>query len=483
MSSPFRPRLNRILMLIVMSCVFQQSVRSQTVMKFSPLGSANYKEKIAQLESYVIPKKYTDKSSQAWYEEMLTERNKSLLEAFRENDLVVDSLLLDKCNSIFKRIAEANKQFRFDSIRLYINRSMVANAANYGEGTVMVNLGLFLWIDNDDELALVLAHELSHQLLNHLESKMQKNISILTSDDFKDELKSIKRSDYGKFQRFRQLMKDMNMEAGSHSRFKESEADSLGVVLAKNAKYDVGNASRILLKLDKVEDIFKSNNLYTLKDYFEKAPIDLSYFKPKPKYNGLSSVKVTMNADKDFDSIKTHPDCVKRFEMISGKGPKPAINCCTSFTSQYSVYKERAMLEIVRHLYEVGSIGLCAHMSLFALRNSSQASLYNYFLSLCFSRLYEKDKMLARFSAANAHAPRESNLKELQDFLFALNTNDLDALAVYFLKNASAPGTEDYEFANMMYNTEVKMKDTALEYSSFNRKFPDNKYNYLLQKK
>ena len=228
-------------------------------------------------------------------------------------------------------------------------------------------------------------------------------------------------------------MKGLSIESGKHSRYKESEADSLGLVLIRNAKYDVTNAPKVLLKLDKVDELFTSNKLYTLKDYFENAPIDLSFFNVKPKYNGLSSKNVTMNADKDLDSIKTHPDCIKRYETLAGKGNAVTLNCCSALNNTLPQYKENALLEIVRYLYENKAIGLCAHLCIFALKNNYDAAVYNGFLSLCFSRLYYNDKKLERFNAANAYAKRETNLKELQDFLFEVNSADLDKLAGYFL--------------------------------------------------
>jgi predicted SprT family Zn-dependent metalloprotease len=463
----------------IIPSVFAQS----GIINFSTLGSIDYKEKITQLEKYIVPKKYADKSSQAWYDEILTDRNKSLLASFKDDKLIDDSLLLNKCNSIFKKIASANKNYPFDSIKLYINRSIVANAACYGEGTIMINLGLFLWTDNDDELALVIAHEIAHQLLKHSDSRIEKSITMFTSDEFKEELKNIKKADYGKFDRFRKLMKGLNIESGKHSTYKESEADSLGVVLIKNAGFNEMKAAFILLKLDKVDDLFTSDKLYKLKDFLQQTAVDLSSLIVKPKYNGLSSVTVTMNADKDLDSIKTHPDCIKRYEIIAGKSNAPSLNCCTALNNLYADYKEKSMLEIVRYAYENNSIGLCVHLCIFALHNNYSPAIYNHFLSLCFSKLYYKDKHLERFNVVNVYANSGTNLKELQDFLFQVSSADLEILAAYFLNNKSTANAEDIEFAKLMFNTQVKMKDTESAFAAYNKQFPKNKYQYLIQKK
>ena len=472
----------KILAASLLTIMFSVNVNGQqNGIAFSSLGSAQYQTKINQLEKYSVPKKYTEKSAQAWYQEMMIDRNTALMHLFKDDEVIYDTLFLNKCNSIASRIIAANKNYSFDSIRFYINRSAVPNAACYGEGTIMVNLGLFLWIDNDDELALVLAHEMSHQVLNHLQSQMEKNIATLTSEGFKEELKDIKKSKEGKYERFRKLMKNLSVETGKHSTYKESEADSLAAVLIQHAGFSKINGSVILLKLDNSDALFTSPALYSLKDFFEKAPIDQSFFILKRKYNGLSSATVTMNADKDLDSIKTHPDCIKRYEAIAGHGPGPAVNCCTYLSGMYKQYKEKAILEIVRNLYEKNAIGLCVHFCIFSLQNNYDPAISSAFLSLCFSQLYWSDRHLQRFSAVNAKASRETTLKSLQDYLFDASTADLDKLSAYFLTNASLADAEDQDFALLMRNTQVASKEPVNACAAFNSKYPNSKYQYLIK--
>jgi len=453
----------------------------QNPIAFSPLGAAQYQSRMNQLQKYTVPIKYTEKSAQAWYQEMMTDRNTALMQLFKNDAVIYDTLLLNKCNSIANRIIAANKNYAFDSIQFYINRSDVPNAACYGEGTIMVNLGLFLWIDNDDELALVLAHEMSHQVLQHLQSRMEKNIATLTSEGFKEELKDIKKSKEGRYERFRKLMKNFSVETGRHSTFKESEADSLATVFILRAGFNKINGAVILLKLDQSDAIFTSPALYSLKAFFEKAPVDQSFFVEKRKYNGLSSATVTMNADQDLDSVKTHPDCIKRYEAVTGLGPKPAIHCCTSLSPANSAYKEKAMLEIVRNLYEKNAIGLCIHFCIFALQNNYPAAIYNEFLSLCFSQLYWSDQHLQRFNTVNAKASAETTLKLLQDYLFDAGITDLDKLSAYYLSNAGPAGTEDQDFTLLMRNTQVASKEAVNASAAFNRKYPNSKYQYLIK--
>lgn len=138
---------------------------------------------------------------------------------------------------------------------------------------------------------------------------------------------------------------------------------------------------------------------------------------------------------------------------------------------------------MVRSLYENNSLGLGIHMTIFALQNNYDPIVYNRFLSLMFSKLYDYDRKQERFSVANCEASPETNLKELQDFLFELNSKDIDVLALYFLNKVGEDSSVDYAFAQMMYQVQVMRQDRDIAYTRFKKNFPDNKYNYLLKTK
>lgn len=454
----------------------------QSNIEFSNLSSKVYGSKIEYLEKYKVPKEYNEKGAQAWYDEILINRKDYLLDLFKDDKVLHDTFLLKLCDNIFQRIKKGNPEYNFNDIHFYINRSPVANAANFGEGTIMINLGLFLITDNEDEIALVIGHELAHQLLTHLDSKVRQTISTLTSDEFKKELKDIKRSEYNKFGRFKNLMKGISIESGKHSRYKETEADSLGVVFARNAGYDVIKAAPVLLKLDKVEDIYEGKQVYNLKSYFEGIEIQPNYFKPKTKYKGLSSVNVTMNADADFDSIKTHPDCRLRYEKITGSPTNLTPDCCNKISHQFKNYKDRALLESVRYLYERNNITLALHYCFMGLNSGFDPKIYQRFISLCFTKLYYADEKLSRFNYVNVGAKNESNLKELQDFLFEIHKKDLETIALFYL-NKCNENNEDDAFVKLQYNLVIKKENPENAIAAFNNSFPNNKYQYLITKK
>ena len=100
---------------------------------------------------------------------------------------------------------------------------------------------------------------------------------------------------------------------------------------------------------------------------------------------------------------------------------------------------------------------------------------------MCFSKIYYNDKNLKRFNSVNTGAVMGSTLKELQDYLFNVSNADLETLALYFLSNNNESSSEDYEFANLMYQTRVKLKEKESSYQSYHSKFPNGKYAYLIK--
>ncbi len=475
--------LNQLAFFIACVMLAANATAQHNTEYFSPLSSTVYAKRITELKLRTIPVVYTEKKEQRTYADIISSRNSSIIEELEENRVIYDTMLLNKCNAIVTRIKSANPNFSFDNIAVYINRSCVANACCYGEGTLFVNAGLFLWVDDDDELALVIGHELSHQFLNHSESKIKKNIALVSSDDFINEMKAIKKSSDGKYERYKNLMKELVTQNGTHSRFKETEADSLGFILAKNAGYNVTKAAGILLKLDHVDDLFEAGNLYNVKEYFEKAVTDSFIFKTNSKYHGLSMATVTMNADKAIDSIKTHPDCVARYQKITGNAIIPqSLNCCSYLhaNTNYAVIKERVLVELVRYEYEKNHLTLCAHFCLFALKNGYTSSFYKYFLSMSFSGIYAAGTKLQKFTATDARASAGSTLKQLQDFIFNANSTNTSSIAAWYLNNTADKNSDDFLFAQLMYNTQVKLPGATGLSENFKINFPDNKYTYLI---
>ncbi len=452
---------------------------------FSSLSSENYKPQLAKLKSRNAKVLYDNKKEQKSYSEFVKEADKYVADALENDEVVLDTLLLNRCEAVKRKLKFGNPGFPFDSLYMYLNRSSVPNAYAIGEsGSIFINLGLLLWLDNDEELAIVLGHEFAHFFLHHFDRAIAKNITTFASEDFQQEIKSIKKSHDGKYERFKALVKDLKVNNGKHSRFKEKEADSLSAVFLARAGYDIKKAALGILKLDHVDDIFAEDGFYNVRNIFEKAVRDDYAFREKKRYNGLSGVTVSMNADAELDSVKTHPDCLLRYRaLLPSTATIPQVSCCKQLSEGYRAVKERALIEIVRNLYETGNLTLCAHFCLFARKNDFIQPMFNYYIASSFSDMLMADKKLTRFSYTNANATPGSNLKKLQDFIFELDQENLKSVAAWFLNHDADITGDDYFFAQLRYDQAGGTEDPQRLKSAFLVKFPNSKYNYLFKEK
>ena len=169
------------------------------------------------------------------------------------------------------------------------------------------------FIENDDELGLVLGHEVSHLICGHnsertsLIASLETLEVLLLSLDPTEGLLSILI--------LAALRLAREVIVASHSRHTEMEADELGIVLAARACFDTKIAPRVFKKMhqqhlelnnDNVEVIEERNTLLTLKDEVEvDSEDDVSKENDeKEEYNsggGLTSF------------IQTHPPSMERF--------------------------------------------------------------------------------------------------------------------------------------------------------------------------
>lgn len=446
---------------------------------FSPLSKDIYANKIKEIKERKPSKVYTDKDEQKYFESIVNLRNETLRNDLEKNQIVIDTLLLGRCNVILAKMKANNNAYNFENIQFYIYRTAVPNAASLGDGSFYVNLGLFLVIDNDDELALILGHELAHYFLKHFEKRIDNNIKLLSSDDFKEEMKSIKKASDGKYTRFRKLLKEISTQGGTHSRFKESEADSLGLIFCANAGYNKATAAKVLLKLEHSDDFFTKEKLYDLKSAFSNKIPDIYFAPPKKKYNGLSTVEVTMNADAEFDSIKTHPDCVLRYKAITKSEVLPALDCCLKISKAQTDIKKRVLVEIARDLYESENFTFLIHICEYAIISGFDDAFFSDYKSLALSGIARAEREIRRFSVTNAAAKPGSTLKEVQDLMFKLDRADvLDLSNVELLLKETEK--EDHAFAFLKYRIELTPQNEESLTNAFKSKYPKSKYNYIL---
>lgn len=184
-------------------------------------------------------------------------------------------------NKLLENQPKLKKELQF-----FVLKSNVSNALSTDQGIIFVTLGLLSQLENEAQLAYVLAHEIAHFQENHVEkSYTQKVISDNSiSYDLKIEILS------------------------THSKDQELEADKKGIELYNKAGY---KKSELLSAFDVM--------MYSYLP-FDEEPLPVDYFNNQYLTVPTTLFPETINkilVDEDYDDSKSsHPNIRKRKEAV-----------------------------------------------------------------------------------------------------------------------------------------------------------------------
>jgi predicted Zn-dependent protease len=189
-----------------------------------------------------------------------------------EGEQITDSLTVAAMDTMISRICSANAIPR-EHIKVHVFRADVVNAFAMPGGHLVVYSGLIKAADNSDELAGVLAHEISHIELDHVMKKLIKEIGLsvlitMTSGN-------------GSAETIQKISKLLSSSA--FDRKLEKEADISAVEYLINAKINPESLAEFLYKLseNKEEVSTYESWLSTHPDSKKRAEYILQYSKDK----------------------------------------------------------------------------------------------------------------------------------------------------------------------------------------------------------
>jgi Zn-dependent protease with chaperone function len=220
--------------------------------------------------------------------EFLLKANYVIDEMLASGKILFGDPVTQYLNDLADVLLEDDPQLR-SKVKLYAVKSSDANAFATKQGLIFVTLGLISQVENEAQLAFVLAHEIAHFQKDHSINSVLENIRIVnetSADRYNGSAKRI------------QLLSTFSKEM-------EFEADSLGFirfVLSGYNKYDASSAMDVL---------YLSSLPYTEK------PFESKYFSfgltPFGNDFQLDSIRPFPYGSDDYDDSKSsHPNIRKR---------------------------------------------------------------------------------------------------------------------------------------------------------------------------
>ncbi len=443
--------------------------------------NVNQEEMIADIEERLkndiagIDHKHKSKIKEAY-----TKRRDAIVEMLEEEQFVFDERIDTYFQRILNRLITANPKLASYDIRLLISRSSVPNASCYGEGTIVFNLGLVRYLQNEEQVAFVIAHEIAHLIENHPNKATIEAIEKLNSKEVKSDLNSISRTRYGKTEKALSVLKDYVFDSRKHSRYAESEADMIGLELIMNANIDPKHAVDVLSILDivdqeKVNDDFSLKRLFDFADY----PFKSTWLEKEELMLGFGS-KVN-DFDWNEDSTKTHPDVSKRIAIVGDKyhlGNESKQDISLNLKSDHARIVQLSDLEIINYLFELERFDRSFYLALEA------AILYpenSYTHLKIVENLYQMNKALIerRFGSHVRFArPKDSqSYATTLDFLNNLRRLELVEIAYQYVNKYATEGNEDMTYAQILASSMKEMEEEKIELiKRYKETFKEGKY-------
>lgn len=428
-------RLKVFVLFIFFIYVYQAKAQSSESYSFwkddASLRRKYYVESLEKKKALIetLPRQYA-KDYKAIYQHQFSE-----IEALWKDTRVVTSPEVNSyLQSIVKRIVAANPDLKTTDARVVFTRDDWPNAVSMGDGSIAINGGLVVFLNNEAELAFIICHELSHYYLDHTNKQIKKVVELYNSEAFTKEVKRLSKQEYGAGKEFDELMKKMAFGSRRHSRENEAEADKQAFVFLKNTGYDCNAIITCLQILSKVDD----SSLY--KPFEPEATFNFDEYPFKKKWTQKESVLFAqMSGDaspftqREKDSLKTHPDCAQRISFLQDSIKKmPAGKKFLVDENFLYRLKKDFFPEITEQEFRNDNLTRNLYYSLLMLQNGSHISLAVYSIARDLNILFQRqrDHKLGDIEKESKNYPADYNL--LLRMVDRLKLEEIAAINYYF---------------------------------------------------
>lgn len=419
----------------------------------------NYYEQSARKKTTFLSNLQTEHAAD--YKKIYEGQFKEIASLWQSDRSVTSPVEHQYLQSIVQKITAVNPELKSTDARIIFTRDHWPNAYSMGDGTIAINAGLLIFLDNEAELVFVLCHELAHYYLDHTTKAIKKYVETVNNEAFQKELKRLSKTEFGVNKQLEQLSKSFAFNSRQHSRENEAAADKLAFSFMKKTGYDCGAIKSCLELLDKVDDslIFKPLDLQQVFNFpgypFRKKWIQ----KESSIFSQLDDSKTT-DIQKERDSLKTHPDCSKRIALLNDSlaahagGQKFLVN-----ETLFAQLKKDFFYEMTEQCYRDKNLSRNLYYSLLSLQSPENNGLAVYSVARCLNTLYENQKghkLGSTIDTENKAYREEYNL--LLRMVDRLRLEEIASLNYHFCQQHALQMKNDKDFEEEMRKAQSFIK-------------------------
>lgn len=387
-----------------------------------------------------------------------------------------DSLLRKVANNIIN----SNPVLK-GKVNVYLSRSLVPNAFSAGNSLVVVNIGLLSRLANESQLAFILCHEFSHQMLSHGNNAIYTNAIKYNDKEFQRKIKTALAEEYNVTVSLEKLLLPGLMADMAYSRAEELAADSMGLQYLMNTNYDLLASLSTMDVLDKLDDEAKNDSL-NLKKFFSipQVPAKPSWYEFEENSLGVFETEI----DTLKDTLRTHPDCGLRKAILSKKLDGRTKLGTDPHSAEFQDLRLIARSESIQMMYDRGNLGNSMYLALHQLEERPEDVYNRAMVALCMARLAKHKK--ERTAGKYINIPDPDFGDSYNHFLHLINELSPQEAATfsYYMVNPVSPELKSNEayLASLTFAAYVNGKTEEFNqlYKEYNGKFSNGKFSKTL---
>lgn len=418
--------------------------------------------------------------------EVYEKRTKSI----RNNIINEHYLFHNPINAYFENllaiIIENNPEIQNKKLRLLISRYPWPNAACFGEGTFVINIGLIRRMENVDQMAFILCHELAHYIDDHVNNAILDRSRKIERLSKSKKLRKLRKQEYGKYDDFLNLLEGIVYEDRRHSRLKETEADSLGLALYMNSGFDPNEAPRVMEVLNNI-DKQKYPGEVGLDKIFssEEYPFKKRWLRTASQ--GLSLMNV-QSIDKEWnsDSLKTHPDCIGRRDLLIQQIGSP-LEFNLEPQELYQNFEdivEQSDFEMVQSFYDFEDFGRTIYYACQLLNKYPENAFLKAMISRSLYRIYFEQENHTLSDYVDLPGSHNKSYNQILQFIHNLRLIEIEQINYHFLQKDKLvmQNDEEYLFSLWLCATLMDNEIDVENYKSlYLSNFSNGKYREIIQ--
>lgn len=426
--TPF-PNLISVAIMLTFACNFSQA---QFAKNYSPRSTHSElsKDLIHGLESQFNEEDKRMPGSRE-IRQINFDRRMTFMEKVMDGAFIKDDSLENYVKNVLDKIVGSNTLQSYPR-RVLILSSPHVNAVCYGQGIYAVTVSLLGRIENEDQLAFILAHEVAHDELGHIRTRIVQEADLDLENRAREQTFKIISGKIVKeeIDEFRKILYDYTR----YSRKNEIKADSMALVLLRNADYNEKKAFSALSVLQTAQspkydiglELFLPFHTadYPFQDYWlNNRPTVYS-----KKYMGTFLYSA--------DSIETHPSIAVRKKVLT-----PFINDSSAGTFHQSLefvqtVSEIAAFETVESAYKNKQYDLSLYYALQLYNRYPHNAYLVSKIGMILIDLYEARNSNRFHNYVAKYTPNYGDeVKLINSFLHNLTQKELGELAYRFMYN------------------------------------------------